>query len=100
MVGVIVPFSRRRLRSLAGTHPRSLGDSEAENLGLMLLLQAPRREDMLPFAAVFGTGQLSFGSELMSTDHISWSRAQRVNLTSPEERWLSAASSPRESPRC
>lgn len=37
-------FQVKKLRSLAGTHPRSPGDSEAENLGLMLLMQALLRE--------------------------------------------------------
>lgn len=36
----------KKLRSLAGTHPRSPGDSEAENLGLVLLMQALLREDL------------------------------------------------------
>lgn len=34
------------LRSLAGIHPRSPGNSEAENLGRMLLTLALLREDM------------------------------------------------------
>lgn len=37
-------FQVRRLRGLAGTHPRLPGDSEAENLGLVLLTQALLRE--------------------------------------------------------
>lgn len=43
----VVPiFQVKKLRSLAGTHPRSPGDSEAGNLGLVLLMQALPREDM------------------------------------------------------
>lgn len=68
-------FQVKRLRSIAGTRPRSSGDSEAENLGLMLLRQAFLREDMAAFAAVFGVGQLSLGSEPASTGRVSWSRA-------------------------
>lgn len=38
-------FQVKKLRSLARTQPRSPGDSEAENLGLMLFMRALLRDD-------------------------------------------------------
>lgn len=42
--GMVSIFQVRGLRGLARTHPRSPGDSEAENLGLVMVVQALVRE--------------------------------------------------------
>lgn len=58
-------FQVRRLRGLAGTQPRSPGDSEAENLGLMILMQALLREVMAAICCSVWRGEA-----------VSWVRAR------------------------
>lgn len=77
--------------------PRS---SEAENLGLMLLMQALQRAVKAaicccprPGAAV---SWVRASIHRLHPQAVSWSSAWRGNPTSPEERWSPAFSSPRE----
>lgn len=49
-------FQVRRLSSPAETQPRSPGDSEVENLGLLLSMQAPLGEDRAAICCCIGLG--------------------------------------------
>lgn len=67
-------FQVKKLRSLAGTHPRSPGDPEAENLGLMLFTQALLMEDTVLCAAA--------RCRALCGANVSWGRAS-VDRPSP-----------------